>query len=349
MKKISKLLQYGILVLIVAGCRENIVGEEEKIQNNIRCSLQSIQEIDLLAPFDRPKAEFSGLTWYGDWLVFLPQYPGKYAEEGSDGSLFYLERDEVISYLEEVDSNPLVPKVITLNADGLSSKFVGYEGFEAIAFLGEKVFLTVESKQKTGMMGYIVTGEINTDNDPVISLDLDSAVEILPQATLSNMTDEALLVYEDHIYTFYEANGQSVNEDPVSHTFTLSLETFAAVDLINIPFRLTDVTHVDEDGKFWAMNYYYPGDRKLEGDFGNDPFSNLPANEQVPDIVERIISLKFGSDGSIEAWIDEPICLELQEDGEARNWEGILILDGFGFIMVTDQYPETIVGFVEYP
>ncbi|MCD4753898.1 MAG: hypothetical protein K8R40_12575 [Anaerolineaceae bacterium] len=349
MMKLQKLFLYGILILILAGCQRNTFEEEGKIENNRRCSPQSVRELELPAPFDRPRMEISGLAWYGDWLVFLPQYPGKYAENGSDGSIFYLERDEVIEYLAEEDSIPLIPKIITLDADDLSSKFVGYEGFEAFAFLGEKVFLTIESKQKTGMMGYIVTGEIKTDNDPVISLDLDYAVEIPPQANLSNMTDEALLIYEDLIYTFYEANGQSVNVSPVSHTFTLSLETFDAVDLINIPFRLTDVTHVDEDGKFWAMNYFYPGDRKLEGDFGNDPFSNLPTDEQVPDIVERIISLKFGSDGSIGAWIDEPICLELQEDGEARNWEGIVILDGFGFLMVTDQYPETIVGFVEYP
>lgn len=349
MKKFQILFQYGILILMVAGCQRNIFGETEQIENNRRCSLQPIREIEVLAPFDRPNAEFSGLTWYDGWLVFLPQYPGQYAQEGSDGSLFYLTKDEVITYLAENDSIPLTPKIIALDADDLSSKFAGYEGFEAITFLGKKVFLTIEGKQKTGMMGYIVTGEINIENDPVITLDLDYVVEIAPQANLSNMSDEALLVYDDHIYTFYEANGQSVNENPVSHTYSLSLESYDAVELVNIPFRLTDVTHADEDGKFWAMNYFYPGDRKLEGDFGYDLFSNLPADEQVPDIVERIISLKFDSDGSIEAGKDEPICLELQEDREARNWEGIVILDGFGFLMVTDQYPETIVGFVEYP
>ena len=349
MRKIKRLFQYGILILILAGCQENIFGEEEKIENNRRCSLQSVREIDVLAPFDRPKAEFSGLAWYGDWLVFLPQYPGQYAERGSDGSLFYLERDEIIAYLANGDSHPLIPKIIALDADNLFSRFVGYEGFEAIVFLDEKVFLTIESKQKTGMMGYVVVGEINDGNDPVITLDLDHAVEIPPQANLSNMTDEALLIFDDHLYTFYEANGQSVNENPVSHTFSLLLEPFDAVDLVNIPFRLTDVTRADEDGKFWAMNYFYPGDRKLEGDFGHDLFSNLPTDEQVPNIVERIISLKFDSGGSIGAGKDEPICLELREDGEARNWEGIVILDGFGFLMVTDQYPETIVGFVEYP
>jgi hypothetical protein len=41
-----------------------------------------------------------------------------------------------------------------------------------------------------------------------------------------------------------------------------------------------------------------------------------------------------------------PIQLELREDGRARNWEGLVRLDQRGFLLMTDKYPETILGFV---
>ena len=35
--------------------------------------------------------------------------------------------------------------------------------------------------------------------------------------------------------------------------------------------------------------------------------------------------------------------------GVARNWEGIARLEGRGFLLVTDQFPDTILAFVPYP
>ncbi len=31
-----------------------------------------------------------------------------------------------------------------------------------------------------------------------------------------------------------------------------------------------------------------------------------------------------------------------------RNWEGIVRLENRGFLLMTDKYPETLFGFVEY-
>jgi len=44
-----------------------------------------------------------------------------------------------------------------------------------------------------------------------------------------------------------------------------------------------------------------------------------------------------------------PIQLELIDDDHSRNWEGVVRLDGIGFLLMTDTHPETILGFVPAP
>jgi hypothetical protein len=43
-----------------------------------------------------------------------------------------------------------------------------------------------------------------------------------------------------------------------------------------------------------------------------------------------------------------PIQMELTSD-DARNWEGLVRLDERGFLIMTDKFPETILGFVTMP
>lgn len=43
-----------------------------------------------------------------------------------------------------------------------------------------------------------------------------------------------------------------------------------------------------------------------------------------------------------------PIQLQLI-DGVSRNWEGLVRLDERGFLLITDEFPETILAFVAKP
>jgi hypothetical protein len=38
--------------------------------------------------------------------------------------------------------------------------------------------------------------------------------------------------------------------------------------------------------------------------------------------------------------------LELVSDDDTRNWEGLVRLDDYGFLLATDKYPRTILAFV---
>ena len=64
--------------------------------------------------------------------------------------------------------------------------------------------------------------------------------------------------------------------------------------------------------------------------------------------VERLVEMQL-SDDAVTIVPAPPIQLELVDAETSRNWEGIVRLDDRGFLLVTDKYPETVLGFVPLP
>jgi hypothetical protein len=62
------------------------------------------------------------------------------------------------------------------------------------------------------------------------------------------------------------------------------------------------------------------------------------------DTVERLVMLKIEEDEIVRV-NQPPIYLQLLEADTARNWEGLVSLEGKGFLMITDSFPESILGF----
>ena len=112
---------------------------------------------------------------------------------------------------------------------------------------------------KTG--GFLVRGQWNEDFDE-LTLDPDSVVPIEPQAPLSNTSDESVMVFGQRIVTLYEANGANVNPNPVAHMFNLDMQLVGSLSMPTIEYRITDATQPDQNGIFWAINYFFPGDRE---------------------------------------------------------------------------------------
>jgi hypothetical protein len=308
---------------------------------------QAVQIIPLAGPLAAASAEISGLAWYGDMLILLPQFPQRFGD-----ALFALPKAEIVAFLAGSLDGPLTPQPIPLLAPDLS-QISGYEGLEAIAIAGDRVFVTIESSGGAPMMGYVVNGRIAPDLSQ-IELDTTNLVEIAPPVPLSNYSDEAILVVNDTVLTIYEANGKNVNPVPAAHQFSTDLELLESLAFPAIEYRVTDATAVDGNGRFWVINYLYPGDiTKLNiaqdgiaAQFGMG--ATHAASQTVGQTVERLIELQLITDG-ITLTDTPPIQLELLPDDEARNWEGIVRLDDAGFILATDKFPETILGFVERP
>ena len=342
-KSINKIIWIGLLV-IIAGCK----GAPQALAPTTTVEEVEVVSIPLAGPVSKRAAEISGLAWYGDTLIILPQYPALFPTEIA-GSLFAIPKDEILDYLKGVSVDAIVPQVIPFDDAGLSETIAGFEGFEAIGFSGEQVFMTIESETKAGMTGFLVTGEIQSDLNG-LSIDGGSFQEIHPQADLENFSDESILVLADILFTFYEANGANINAQPVGHGFDFDLQPVHEVSFPVIEYRITDLTMPDAEGRFWAINYHFSGDTN-KMNLAEDEIAikhGQGASHARSKHVERLVEFYYASDGIILT-TRPPIQLQLLENGKARNWEGIVRLDELGFLLMSDKHPGTILGFVPIP
>ncbi len=306
-----------------------------------------VQVIPLDGPAALAQAEYSGMAWYQDQLVLLPQYPQRMSNH-ADGLLYAITRQEILDFIQGKNSQPIRPREITLKSQELENEISQFEGFEAIAFDGQQVYLTIEAREGLNMMGYLVKGEVQ-GNLNEIHLDMNSLTRNPPQQEQSNRSDEAILIADDLLLTFFESNGAQANPDSHASLFDLSLTPRGILEFPAIEYRLTDATEMDASGRFWMMNYFFPGDTDL-----------LPLSDPIretygagithaqSETIERLLEFQYSSEG-ITLSGTPPIQFQLVSVEESRNWEGLVRLDDLGFLIVTDKFPETILGFVAYP
>lgn len=304
-----------------------------------------VQSIPLSGKLTNEWAQVSGLAWYREHLIILPQYPARFSSE-ADGHIFAVSKDRIEAFLDGRSRVPILPHEITFIATGVQEGIRGFEGYEAITFKGNRVFMSIESKPGEQMMGYLVDGEIAPDLSE-IRLNAESLREIPPRAHLENMSEESLLVVKDKVVSLYEANGANINPNPTAHVFDLSLRALGTIAFPSIEYRITDASAPDSEGRFWVINFFYPGDRaklKPAPDVWGATYGLGPTHSRST-TVERLVEFRY-TDTQILATQRAPIQLELLEDGRARNWEGLVRLGQRGFLLMTDRYPKTTLGFV---
>lgn len=304
-----------------------------------------VQMIPLAGPVAAKSSELSRLAWHGETLVLLPQYADKASQDGA-GAVYALTKVQIQDFLRGKTTTALAPRAVPFSAPSIRDKVPGFEGFESIAFSGERVFLTIESHDKTSMKGYLVAGTTDAALSQ-IQVDTDHIAPVSPQAPLGNMSEEALVIAGEKLFTFYEANGLNVNANPVAHQFNVALETQPSLPFPHLEYRVTDATPPDDQGRFWVINYFYPGDAAMLQP-ATDPLAQRWAPNLAPThdgSVERLVQLQLTESGV--ALVDRaPIWLELGPSEATRNWEGIAPL-GSGFLLVTDSHPQTLFGYVE--
>jgi len=307
-----------------------------------------VQEIVLEGEISEPKAEISGLSWYNDYLILLPQYPHLFASE-YDGSLFAIPKSKIAEHLNEIPNSSIKPIPINLKAPGLKDIIEGYEGFESIGFYGNDIFFTVESSPADEMMGYLFKGNIS-DDMKTITIDVDKRVELSPRASIGNATDETILVTPDRVITIYEWNSSYLQNEPYAYVFDHSLNLVDSLSLPYVEYRITDATELDKNDNFWAINYMWSGDYG-ENYKPEDPIITTYGKGETHKkykTVERLLEFHYSPKG-ITLVKHPPIQLKLIDDENSRNWEGIVQFGDQGFIVVTDKFPSTILGFVRMP
>ncbi|MDQ6695341.1 MAG: hypothetical protein M3014_13140 [Chloroflexota bacterium] len=303
----------------------------------------------MLIPIDMDvaNAELSGLAWYGDRLILLPQYPN-WAGTPGDGNVVMLAKSDIVAYIEGRSRTPLKPHNVPFITAGLEKSIEGFQGYEAMVVTGSHIYLTIEAEPQK-MLGYIVRGNISPSGDE-IRLDSRMLVKIAPEANIENASYETLVLAGDKLAAIFEANGANVNRNPVAHMFSLDLEPLGTLPFPNVEYRITDATHVDEEGLFWTMNDYYPGDSESYKPAPDPLIARYGKGETHArsGAVERILQFSYSSRG-ISLMDRPPIQLQLLDTTHTRNWEGLVCLEERGFLIVTDGFPETLLGFVALP
>jgi hypothetical protein len=344
MKLQIRLVLLAGCALLLAGCKSTFLSQwlprvaSGPVEHKVTL-------IPLAGPLAERDAELSGLARLDDELVLLPQYPALFG-----GNLFTLADAEIVTALAGVDTAPLTPAPLAFDDGGLAATIPAFEGFESLAIAGDRVYMTIEAQQGGGMTGYLVAGAVDRTARR-ISLDPATLVAIAPQAALSNLSDEAITVLPDgRLLTFYEANGANVNPQPVAHRFETSGAPAGSLPSPTLEYRLTDATPADAEGRFWAINYFFPNDEEklapaIDELAARDGEGLTHAANRA---VERLVEMQVTEAGVVLT--DRPPLQLRLLPGVARNWEGIAQLNtGYldGFLLVTDTFPATMLAFVE--
>ena len=304
---------------------------------------QSARTIPLAGPVAEPEAEISGLDWFGEVLVLLPQYPDRY-----DHNLFGLPRQALDAALSNLERTPIEPFPIPLVNGSDLRNLEGYEGLEAIVFSGSRFYLAVEGRSKGRMLGYLIPGKVLGNLDG-LELNMAGAILLPPQTSLMNKAYESLLMRDSQVVAIHELAGKETNPERHALLFSAELEAVGTLDVPEVEFRITDATRLDLHDRFWAINFHWPGEKRLltQADAIRQRWGEGDSHQDV-EIVERLLEMEI-RDGRIELVDRPPVELILLDEVVARNWEGIVRWDDEGLLVVTDRFPTTLLAFVPFP
>jgi len=299
-----------------------------------------VLELPLAAPLDAPEAELSGLAWWHDQLVLLPQEP---AQVG--GTLYAISRDALEAAIDRPGGAPLEARPIELVGPPLDPG--EFDGYEAIAFDDDDVWIAAEllGDRAVGPVGRLYRGRVEGDLERIV-MDAEG-VTLAPQTALGNTAYETLVRQGDRLIAIYETNGE-VNPAPHALAFGRDLSRVGELTVAPIEYRITDATEVDGAGRFWVANYHWPGAPWSPGTCQITERYGEGESHARCRTVERLLELRLEG-AAVEPTDRPPILLELVDDAHPRNWEGIVRLGDRGFLLVTDEHPRTILAFVPMP
>jgi hypothetical protein len=286
-------------------------------------------------PWSNRETEVSGLAWWGDSLVLLPQYPARVHQQLA-----------VIDSVQLASGAPLTPTHLTLTNPEIVESIPGFEGLEAISFHGEAFAVTVEARQGGDMTGHLVTGTVDAVAR-TLTFRADCVVPLPMPAQLDNKSFESVVPWQGGWLALYEVNGDMEVADSFG-VFVSDACVAEPRDVPSLPYRLTDVAMLDTVGTLAVLNYHWPGETELRSsDETLRTRWGVGTSHQHEPHVERIVFWRIGLDGSVVEADRAPVWFSLDAD-VARNWEGVVGWQE-GFLVVTDKHPGTILARIVPP
>ena len=140
-----------------------------------------------------------------DRLFLLPENMG--------GFLFSISKGEILNAIKSGKKLPITPKKTRFKTPDYSSLIKGFDGFEAIAFNENKIYITIEAEHDGEMVSYLVWGKIDSKSLEVVINEKDIQTIKTP-IQLNNISFESLLINDKDIIMIYEANGSNLRKNP---------------------------------------------------------------------------------------------------------------------------------------
>jgi len=266
------------------------------------------------------------MTIHRNNVILLP--------ENLNGYYFYIPFSEILGRLSDYErkllynDKPILPVQKTLTTRKLKERYPGLDGFEAIAFNGDDVYIMIEVRIDGKMAGLLIWGTI-IPSTMEIDIPEENIMLIKPPIQIDNFSFESLTIIDGQLIMIYETNGFKIIDRPFQYVVNLDDMSVNKTPFPHTDFRLTDAISVI-DNKFWMINYYWTGDKETLG---------------VPNDVgiERLVEFKLGYNG-IERSSSNYITLDNLDD--PHNWEGLVRFSN-GFLICTDKWPRMVLGYIE--
>lgn len=303
-----------------------------------------VQLLPLSGPAASTEAEFSGMDWFDDELVLLPQYPARFGAQGDrNGQLFVLRR-EVLQQAIAGELPSLRPQPLPFVDAALRERIQGFQGYEAIAFQGSKAYLSIETEVDGRTHALLVRGTMQA-HPPSLVLEATPLANLRSPRPIANLSYEALVVHEGGVDAFYELNGRGAPAKALRYS-----EGSAGLSTLPFPtleYRLTDATTLDAKGCFWVSNYYWPKSAWKPAPCALTKRWGQGCTHAAQPPVERLVELCYGARGALHWGPHAPLLLRLNPPRtDSRNWEGLVRFGDQGFLLITDKHPQTLLAFV---
>jgi hypothetical protein len=303
--------------------------------------------------------EFSGITKWHNRLYLLPQYGShKETKLNGDFNVYSLRFDSLSRAINGVDTGLSAYRTLkVLNLEKLpDSVKTHYEGFESIAIIDGRVFLTIETDHLYDYC-FLLKGVIDTVKN-FISIDPQKIITLKRPLFIKQAGFESLayLPKQNKLLTIYEFNATAWRKTGYLIDTSFSKRP-QAVSMPFQYFRITDMATAPGN-KLYAINYYYTGDYLSYLNNGALYPAEADIRCKVPALRDSIehnpAYLKTHNYAAIimlNGYKGRKWKTVTTFEGFKNNWEGITLFDK-GAIIITDanrnKKQVSIMAYVEF-
>lgn len=278
--------------------------------------------------------QFSGLQVSGKKLYLLSECR---IQDKKEAVIYAIPLSELDRAVKDTAYQPSFEKIMIHGLNTLAAIMKqanqAYEGLEAFVIKDDVVYLSVETNTPSPL-AYILKGRLKDHTIYLSKTYLPVAKRVQPDGShIYNAAFESMMMFKKKPVLFFEYNSFAYN---YAYTInpSLSVATIDSIPLMELPFRITDITPAGKNN-FTALNVFYKGGggdtiyRVAAQDSTNNKL--IKVNGKYEDYC-RIITLQYNKQGL--TW--KPLW-EFPVEYRGYNWEGIAKYKN-GYFVINDKY-----------